>query len=247
MKDNGKSKFGFDEIPSKEKQEKVSAVFSSVSQKYDIMNDIMSFGLHRLWKDRFCQKAKLRDDDDVLDVACGTGDIALNIARMKSNIKITCLDENNDMLTICKNRLIDKGFIKNITFLKTQVEHLNSENQFSLATIAFGFRNFTNPQEALRNLYKSLKPSGRLLIMDFKTPSDESIKKIYEKYTDYIIPKIGKLVSNDSASYQYLSDSIKTYLKPNELEDLMKKNNFIKVDHESLPGDIVTIHVGYKA
>jgi len=116
-----------------------------------------------------------------------------------------------------------------------------------LATIAFGFRNFTNPQEALRNLYKSLKPSGRLLIMDFKTPSDESIKKIYEKYTDYIIPKIGKLVSNDSASYQYLSDSIKTYLKPNELDDLMKKNNFIKVDHESLPGDIVTIHVGYKA
>ena len=241
-----KSKFGLEEIDSKEKSQKIQEVFSSVASNYDLMNDLMSLGSHRIWKQRFFQVVKPRQSDIILDIASGTGDIAINFARACKGINLTCLDANIEMLTIAEDRFIDSGVIENISFIAKPIEKFEKVNNFTLATIAFGFRNFTDQQTALENIYNSLKAGGKLVIMDFKSPSNKIVRELYEKYTDYIIPKIGKYIAGDETSYRYLSDSIKTYLKPNELSDLMKRKKFENVTYETLPGDIVTIHKGYK-
>ena len=244
---NDKVNFGLLKIKKSDKTESISKIFSSVSNKYDLMNDLMSFGLHRLWKTQMCRLAKIKKNDIVLDVASGTGDLVVKILSRQPKIEITCLDENSDMLDICKDRLVDAGHIKNTRFTISSIENfIDYKEQFSLATIAFGFRNFTDHNKALDNLYRALKPGGRLLIMDFKIPSNESVKKIYNIYTDNIIPNIGKFIVNDYDSYKYLSDSIKTYYKPDEVKELLCNSGFTNNRYEILPGDIVTIHIGYK-
>tara|TARA_B100000925_G_scaffold129706_1_gene97118 strand:- start:805 stop:1545 length:741 start_codon:yes stop_codon:yes gene_type:complete len=241
-----KSKFGLDVIDSEEKTQKIQNVFSSVATTYDLMNDLMSLGSHRIWKHRFFQAAQPRQSDILLDIASGTGDIAINFARACKGINVTCLDANKEMLTIAEDRFIDSGIVENVNFIAKPIEKFKDLNNFTLATIVFGFRNFTDQAIALQNIYKSLKPGGKLVIMDFKSPSNEIIRELYEKYTDFIIPKIGKYIAGDERSYQYLSDSIKTYIKPNELSHLIESTNFENVTYETLPGDIVTIHKGYK-
>ncbi len=241
-----KSKFGLEVISSEEKSQKIQQVFSSVATNYDLMNDLMSFGSHRIWKQRFLQVVKPRKSDILLDIASGTGDIAISFAKFCKGIDLTCLDANMDMLTIAKDRFIDSGIIENVNFIAKPIEKFKERNSFTSATIAFGFRNFTDQLTSLENIYDSLKIGGKLVIMDFKSPSNKMIRKLYEKYTDFIIPKIGKYISGDEDSYQYLSDSIKTYIKPNELSHIMESVNFQSVAYETLPGDIVTIHKGYK-
>jgi len=241
-----KSKFGLDIIDSSEKTRKVNDVFASVATNYDLMNDLMSFGLHRLWKDKFLNLSRLKSSDIVLDVASGTGDIAIKIAKNNRKICITCLDSNKNMLQVCKNRTIDLGFIDNFTFIETEVEKLQQKNIYTLVTLAFGLRNFTDITVALSNLFSSLKVGGRIVIMDFKSPKNEINRKIYEIYTDNVLPKLGEIVSADPKSYKYLSDSIKTYITPDQLTDLMTSIGFSKVRSEILPGDIVSIHIGYK-
>ena len=244
---NDKVNFGLLKIKKSDKTESISKIFSSVSNKYDLMNDLMSFGLHRLWKTQMCRLAKIKKNDIALDVASGTGDLVVKILSRQPKIEITCLDENPDMLDICKDRLVDSGHIKNTKFVITSIEDfIDHKEKFTLATIAFGFRNFTDHNKALYNLYNTLKPGGRLLIMDFKTPSNESVKKLYDIYTDNIIPNIGKFVANDYDSYKYLSDSIKTYYKPDEVKELLSNSGFTNIRYETLVGDIVTIHIGYK-
>ena len=243
---NKKSKFGLEIIDSNEKSQKIQKVFSSVATNYDLMNDLMSLGSHRIWKRRFFQVAKPRQSDILLDIASGTGDIAINFARTCKGINLTCLDANKEMLTIAENRFIDLGILKNINFIAKPIEKFKEENNFTLATIVFGFRNFTDQPTALENIYDSLKIGGKLVIMDFKSPSNEIVRGLYEKYTDFIIPKIGKYIAGDEDSYKYLSDSIKTYIKPDKLLHLMESKKFQNVSYETLPGDIVTIHKGYK-
>lgn len=244
---NDKVNFGLSKIKKSDKTRLVSKIFSSVSNKYDLMNDLMSFGLHRLWKNHMCKLAKLKKTDIVLDVASGTGDLVVKILSRQPTIEVTCLDENSNMLDICKDRLIDSGYIKNTKFIITSIEDfLDYKEKFTLATIAFGFRNFTDHKKALDNLYNALKPGGRLIIMDFKTPSNKSIRNLYDIYTDNVIPNIGKFVVNDYDSYKYLSDSIKTYYKPDEVSELFCDSGFTNTRYETLPGDIVTIHIGYK-
>tara|TARA_B100000214_G_scaffold313177_1_gene245678 strand:- start:212 stop:949 length:738 start_codon:yes stop_codon:yes gene_type:complete len=243
---NEKSKFGLDVIDSEEKAQKVQHVFSSVATNYDLMNDLMSLGSHRIWKRRFFQVVKPGHSDILLDIASGTGDIAINLARACKGIDITCLDANKEMLTVAEDRFIDSGIVENVNFIAKPIEKFKEVNSYTIATIVFGFRNFTDQITALENIYNSLKTGGKLVIMDFKSPSNEIIRELYEKYTDFIIPKIGKYIAGDESSYKYLSDSIKTYIKPNELSNLLEKINFENVTYETLPGDIVTIHKGYK-
>ena len=174
---NEKVNFGSTKVLKTKKTKLVSDIFSSVSNKYDLMNDAMSFGLHRLWKERMYVVSKLKNSDNVLDLATGTGDIALKFLSKKKLINITCLDENQEMLDICKNRLIDNGFVQNIEFIKSSAETASfKENSYTLATIAFGFRNFTDHLKSLENIYNSLMPGGRLVIMEFTTPENKLVK-----------------------------------------------------------------------
>ncbi len=244
---NEKVNFGSTRVLKTKKTKLVSDIFSSVSNKYDLMNDAMSFGLHRLWKERMYAVSKLKDSDNVLDLATGTGDIALKLLSKKKLIRITCLDENQEMLDICKNRLIDNGFAKDILFIKSPAETAKLEqNCYMLATIAFGFRNFTDHSKALKNIYNSLLPGGRLVIMEFTTPKSKLVKNIFEKYTHNIIPKMGKMLADDYDSYRYLAESISTYFSPEEVTDLYREAGFIKTRYEILLGNMVTIHIGFK-
>ena len=194
-----KVNFGSKKVTRDEKPELVSKIFSSVSNKYDLMNDAMSFGLHRLWKEKMCYVSKLQDNETVLDIATGTGDIALKLLNKKKQLKITCLDENTEMLQLCKDRLIDNGYIKNIDFKKDSIEDAKlKQNFYSLVTIAFGFRNFTDHDKALKNIYNSILPGGRLVIMEFSTPVNVFLKNIFETYTHLVIPNIGKILADFS-------------------------------------------------
>ena len=243
-----KVKFGLKDIPKNTKHKVVSDVFTSVANEYDLMNDLMSLGLHRIWKEKFCKMAKVTNNDNLLDIASGTGDLVIRFLRKNPNITVTCLDENQSMLEKCKDKLLDSGFLEKIYFTNSSIEKFkDQDNKYSLATIAFGFRNFTDHRLALKNIYKSLQPGGRLLIMDFKAPDNPIMEKSFFLYTDKVLPLLGKKVVGDSDSYQYLSDSIKSYMKMDEISSLLKETNFIKIRSESLFGDFVSIHVGYKS
>ena len=243
-----KVKFGSEKVEKSDKIKLVSNIFSSVANKYDIMNDVMSFGLHRQWKNRMLSISKLKSNDTVLDIATGTGDIALKLLMANKNINITCLDENNEMLDICKDRLVDNSFVHNIEFICSPIENAKlKDNSFSLATIAFGFRNFTDHKKALSRIFNALSPGGRLVIMEFSTPKNQYLKTIFEKYTHKIIPNLGKYITNDYDSYKYLAESISSYFKVSEVSEMIEMAGFIKTRYEKLPGDIVTIHIGYKS
>ena len=242
-----KVNFGLEKVSKVKKPKLVSSIFSSVSNKYDLMNDAMSFGLHRIWKEKMISVCKPKSFNKILDVATGSGDIALKLLRKKKNLSVTCLDENKDMLSICKNRLIDNGFVKDINFIKSSIEDISLDsNSIDIATIAFGFRNFTNHKKALENIYDALKPGGKLVIMEFTTPKDKIIGKIFETYTNKIIPKLGEFIAKDYDSYKYLAESIKTYYSPDQVLKMFEENKYINNKYISLTGNIVTIHVGYK-
>ena len=242
-----KVNFGLEKVSKVKKPKLVSSIFSSVSNKYDLMNDAMSFGLHRIWKEKMISVCKPKSFNKILDVATGSGDIALKLLRKKKNLSVICLDENKEMLSICKNRLIDNGFIKDISFIKSSIEDISLDsNSIDIATIAFGFRNFTDHKKALENIYDVLKPGGKLVIMEFTIPKDKIMGKIFETYTDRIIPKLGEFIAKDYDSYKYLAESIKTYYSPNQVLKMFEENKYINNKFIFLPGNIVTIHVGYK-
>ena len=241
-----KAKFGYTNIDSKEKPIKVNEVFTSVSNKYDLMNDIMSFGLHRLWKKQFLRACNLTSKKNVLDVACGTGDLSLAMKQHKSDINLTCLDPNSEMITICKQTLINRGF-SDVSYKVTSIEKFKDKKQkYDLVTIAFGFRNFTNHKKALHNIYELLIPGGSLLIMDFKTPRNELYSKLFKFYTLNIIPKIGSLVANDAESYKYLGESIQTYFTPQEISSMCIESGFEDTHVINLLEDVATIHIAHK-
>ena len=245
---NNDVKFGLRNIPKSEKTDRVSGVFTSVAEKYDLMNDLMSLGQHRLWKEKLCLIAKIKDNENILDIASGTGDLALNFLKKNQNVSVTCLDENKEMLEICKDKLLDNGFFKNLFFVNSSIEDYNkNENKYTLATISFGFRNFTDHNKSLKNIYKLLKPGGRLIIMDFKNPRNQALRKIFSAYTDNILPLLGEKVVGDSESYKYLSDSIKTYMTVDEITQLFIATGFINIKSKSFLGDFGSIHMGYKS
>ncbi len=242
-----KTKFGYKEINSSDKPEMVNSIFTSVSNKYDIMNDLMSFGLHRLWKKQFIRMCGVSSTKNALDVACGTGDISLKIMRTNPSINLTCLDPNKEMIEICKQKLLNKGFTQTDFQIKGIENYTPKNKKYDLITVAFGFRNFTNHEKAIGNIYNILLPGGKFMILDFKKPRNNVSSKLFKAYTLNIIPKLGKLVANDEKSYRYLGESIQTYFSPNEINEMLKKSGFIKTRIVNLLEDVATIHIGYKS
>lgn len=245
---SNKTHFGYREVPTEDKASLVGEVFRSVAPKYDIMNDLMSFGLHRLWKRFTLQQAAVREGQHVLDVASGTGDLAKAFAqRVGRSGKVIMTDINEAMLSVGRDRMTDAGIVGNIEFVLANAECLPfAENDFDLVTIAFGLRNVTDKAAALRSMYRVLKPGGKLLVLEFSQATHPLLQKIYDAYSFNVIPKMGEIVTNDRESYQYLVESIRMHPNQDTLKKMMQEAGFEEVEYFNLAGGIVALHKGWK-
>lgn len=245
---NKKTHFGYREVNQDDKSGLVAEVFQSVAPKYDVMNDLMSMGLHRLWKRFTIKQAAIRSGYRILDVASGTGDLAMAFAKLVgANGHVIMTDINEAMLNTGRDRLMDKGIVSNISCVQADAENLPfASNDFDRVTIAFGLRNVTDKLTALKSMYRVLKPGGKLLVLEFSKPQTPLLDKIYDFYSFNIIPKIGGLVANDSASYQYLVESIRMHPDQETLKSLMQQAGFEDVQYFNLSGGIVALHQGCK-
>lgn len=239
--------FGYREVPTEEKSQLVAEVFRSVAPKYDLMNDLMSLGLHRLWKKFTISEAAIKPGHHVLDVASGTGDLAKQFAKQVGPTgKVIMTDVNDAMLEVGRDRLADAG-IFNVECIQANAETLPfADNQFDCVTIAFGLRNVTDKAKALASMYRVLKPGGKLLILEFSHPTVPLLDKIYDFYSFNIIPKLGELVTQDRDSYQYLVESIRKHPDQETLKGMMTAAGFEDVTYFNLNGGIVALHKGWK-
>ncbi|WP_265530014.1 bifunctional demethylmenaquinone methyltransferase/2-methoxy-6-polyprenyl-1,4-benzoquinol methylase UbiE [Sphingomicrobium marinum] len=236
--------FGDEVVSPEEKTRKVGGVFSSVAANYDIMNDLMSGGMHRLWKDRFVAKVQPRAGERILDVAGGTGDIAFRMAKRGADIVVT--DINPDMLKVGMERAEKRG-LERLTWQVENAEKLTFEdNSFDAYTIAFGIRNVTDIPAALREAHRVLKRGGRFYCLEFSTSEWPGFGKAYEIYSENMIPKIGKAVANDEDSYRYLVESIRRFPRMAEFEKMIGEAGFSQTKHEPILGGLVAIHSGWK-
>ncbi len=250
MNDNNSDQithFGYRDVPTAEKQKLVGQVFTSVAQKYDVMNDMMSLGVHRLWKQHFVATSGVKNGDRVLDLAGGTGDIAaLMHDRVGEHGEVIIGDINAAMLNVGRDRMIDQARIHNLRYAQLNAEALPFPNRsFDLVTIAFGLRNVTDKLAALKEMHRVLKLGGRCLILEFSEVQNDLLKKVYDLYSFELLPRIGELVAKDAASYQYLAESIRKHPNQNALETLMQNAGFDRVSHRNLSAGIVAIHSGY--
>ena len=237
--------FGFQSVDEKDKAKAVRGVFDSVASKYDVMNDLMSVGMHRAWKAYTVLVANVKDGQRVLDIAGGTGDLALAFApKVGSTGQVVHTDINEAMLREGRNRLLDAGVI--LPTLACDAEHLPfADAYFDLVTVAFGLRNMTHKDAALLEMNRVLKPGGKLLVLEFSKVA-KPLTKIYDWYSFKVLPKLGKLVANDDASYQYLAESIRMHPDQDTLKAMMLKGGFGHVDYHNLSGGVVALHVGIK-
>jgi len=247
--DTDTTHFGYSDVRLEEKQHLVDDVFHKVAKKYDIMNDLMSAGMHRLWKDYFVKKINCRNRPGFrhLDVAGGTGDIAFRIADLApSDAEITVLDINGDMLAVGRERAKERG-LDHLDFVEANAEKLPFEdNHFDAYTIAFGIRNVPRIQVALEEAHRVLKPGGRFLCLEFSHVNVPGLDKIYEAYSFNVIPAVGKLVAGDAEPYQYLVESIRRFPPAEEFEGMIRKAGFRRTGFERLTGGVVAIHSGWK-
>ena len=245
--DSKQTNFGFRQVEEKKKADLVGDVFDSVSQNYDLMNDLMSFGIHRLWKKIAVETSGLRDNFKVLDLAGGTGDM-VKLMRSKISNQGTMIlsDINWSMLKEGRNRLIDQG-IEDVQIAQIDAQHLPfKENTFDLVTIAFGLRNVTNKQAALESILYSLKPGGKLMVLEFSRPTNEIFRELYDLFSFEVIPKIGEFVAQSEESYRYLAESIRMHPTQEELKGLMESAGFSNCNFDNLTNGIVAIHSGKK-
>ena len=244
---NKKTHFGYKEINVDEKAKQVGGVFTSVANSYDVMNDAMSIGLHRLWKRILVEIAGIKNNDVVLDIAAGTGDIAKLISKQFPSSEIYVSDINNEMLSIGRERSIDEGFSNNTHFCQLSGEAIPfNDATFDVITIGFGLRNFTDKSAGLKEMRRCLKKNGRLLILEFSKPNNLLFSKVYDWYSFNILPKLGALLASDSDSYQYLAESIRMHPDQENLKKLIIENGFEDCKFYNLLNGIVAIHVGYK-
>ncbi|SJM95439.1 bifunctional demethylmenaquinone methyltransferase/2-methoxy-6-polyprenyl-1,4-benzoquinol methylase UbiE [Crenothrix polyspora] len=240
--------FGFKQVDSKDKVKLVRGVFDSVADSYDVMNDLMSVGIHRIWKRIAVQLSNVRKDETVLDLAGGTGDLtALFEKRVGKNGQVVLADINAQMLRTGRDRLIDKGLVGNVRYAQVNAECLPFEdNTFDCVCIGFGLRNVTDKDAALRSMYRVLKPGGRLIVLEFSHPTDKITEKVYDFYSFKLLPKIGKFVAKDEDSYRYLAESIRMHPKQDELKNMMVNAGFERCEYYNMTQGIVAIHRGYK-
>tara|TARA_B100000214_G_scaffold30544_1_gene19745 strand:- start:4865 stop:5629 length:765 start_codon:yes stop_codon:yes gene_type:complete len=247
-KDNkDKTNFGFKEVDSDKKADLVGDVFNTVSESYDLMNDLMSFGIHRLWKKVTIETSGIKDDFVVLDLAGGTGDM-VKLMRDKISDKGTLIlsDINASMLNEGRNRLIDEG-IKDVQLAQIDAQYLPfQDNTFDLITIAFGLRNVTHKEKALESINRALKPGGKLIILEFSKPQNEVFREIYDLFSFEVIPKIGEFIAQTEESYRYLAESIRMHPTQEELKKMLNDCGFTKCRYENLTNGIVAIHSGQK-
>ncbi len=238
--------FGFTQIPHQEKVHRVAQVFDSVANNYDLMNDFMSLGIHRLWKRFTIALAGVKPGEKILDLAGGTGDLAAKFAKLVgAEGQIVLADINAAMLQVGRERLLDKGILVN--YAQVNAECLPfADNTFDMITIAFGLRNVTDKDVALASMLRVLKPGGRLLILEFSELKIPPLKPLYDLYSFKLLPLIGKVVAKDADSYRYLAESIRMHPNQETLQQMMQGAGFERCDYHNLSGGIVAVHRGYK-
>ncbi|MDH3629799.1 MAG: bifunctional demethylmenaquinone methyltransferase/2-methoxy-6-polyprenyl-1,4-benzoquinol methylase UbiE [Gammaproteobacteria bacterium] len=249
MQQKSTTDFGFEEIPAAEKQGRVGAVFTSVAQKYDLMNDVMSLGVHHLWKRFTLEMCGLRPGHKVLDLAGGTGDLALKEARMVGESgQVVLADINAAMLQRGRDRVIDNGFVNRVESVQCNAELLPfADNHFDCITIAFGLRNVTDKAAALASMQRVLKPGGRLCILEFSKPVYQPLEKLYDFYSFKLLPRMGEFIARDRDSYRYLAESIRMH--PDQLalkQIILDQGGFDEVEVHNLSGGIVALHRAFK-
>jgi len=248
MTDNSTTHFGYTQVATEEKVGMVRDVFDSVANQYDVMNDLMSLGIHRIWKRIAVQLSNVREGDSVLDLAGGTGDLTTLFAkRIGKTGKIVLADINSAMLRTGRDRLIDRGLLENITYTQVNAECLPFEdNSFDCVCIAFGLRNVTDKEAALHSMARILKPGGRVIVLEFSHPTNKVTEKIYDFYSFNVLPKIGELVAKDASSYRYLAESIRMHPKQDELKQMMENAGLERCEYFNMSQGIVAVHRGYK-
>lgn len=248
MTNDNTTHFGFKQVPKQEKVALVRGVFDSVASQYDVMNDLMSLGIHRIWKRVAVQLANIKEGDRVLDLAGGTGDLtALFQKRVGKKGQVILADINSQMLRTGRDRLIDRGLTGNIGYTQLNAECLPfADNSFDCVCIGFGLRNVTDKDAALRSMYRVLKPGGRVIILEFSHPTDPVTEKIYDFYSFNLLPKIGAIVAKDESSYRYLAESIRMHPKQDELKRMMESAGLERCEYFNMTLGIVAIHRGYK-
>lgn len=246
MTDN--THFGFKTVAETEKEHLVADVFHSVAEKYDLMNDLMSFGIHRLWKRFTIDCAGVRPGQKILDLAGGTGDLTAKFSRLVGDSgEVVLADINDSMLKVGREKLRNKGLVNNIRYVQANAEALPfPDNYFDLITIGFGLRNVTHKEQALASMYRALKPGGRLLVLEFSKPTNVVMSKLYDFYSFKVLPKMGQLVAKDSDSYQYLAESIRMHPDQETLKAMMETVGFEQVTYHNLTQGVVALHRGFK-
>ena len=236
--------FGYEDVSPEEKTSRVGAVFSSVAAKYDVMNDAMSVGMHRLWKDRFVRRVKPQPGEAILDMAGGTGDIAFRMEALGASVTVS--DINQDMLDVGIERAMKRG-IDGLVWSRQNAEALTFEDRvFDAYTIAFGIRNVTRIDKALAEAHRVLKYGGRFYCLEFSSTDWPGFKEVYDLYSHRLMPKIGKLIADDEDSYRYLAESIRRFPRPHEFEAMIRAAGFVNTRVEKILGGAVNIHSGWK-
>lgn len=241
--------FGFERVPWRDKARRVRGVFDSVATRYDLMNDLMSGGIHRLWKRFTLSLANLREGQSALDVAGGTGDLAAGLAKQVGpRGQVVLTDINASMLGRGRDRLIDAGLAGNLHYVQANAERLPfGPSSFDCVTIGFGLRNVTDKPAALASMHRVLKPGGQLLVLEFSHPVAPGVKPLYDTYSFRVLPLLGKLVTGDEASYRYLAESIRVHPRQGQLLQIMQDVGLEGCRYHNLSGGIVAVHRGYKS
>ena len=248
INNQAKTHFGYEQVAIEDKANKVAEVFHSVADKYDLMNDLMSAGVHRLWKRYTIETSGAKKGDTILDLAGGTGDLAIKFTRIVGpEGKVTLSDINPSMLENGRKRLTNMGIAGNIEYVEANAEELPFEdNTYNITTMAFGLRNVTDKAKALRSIYRCLKPGGKLMVLEFSKPVVPGLGPVYDQYSFKLLPLIGKLVANDEESYRYLAESIRMHPDQETLKGMFEEAGFEKCSYHNMTGGVVALHVGYK-
>ncbi|MEZ5570777.1 MAG: bifunctional demethylmenaquinone methyltransferase/2-methoxy-6-polyprenyl-1,4-benzoquinol methylase UbiE [Halioglobus sp.] len=249
MSDKETTHFGFKDVSKDAKAGLVADVFHSVAARYDLMNDLMSVGIHRIWKRFTIELSGVRKNNAVLDIAGGTGDLAARFAELVGpDGRVVLADINDSMLQVGRDKLLDQGRLGNIEFVQADAQCLPfPDDSFDCVTIAFGLRNVTDIDMALRSMFRVLKPGGRLLVLEFSKPENPLLSKAYDTYSFRVLPVMGRLVANDSDSYQYLAESIRKHPDQDTLKGMLEDAGFCQVEYHNMTGGIVALHRGVKA